>query len=117
MRITLLLVGLALGMAALGPTVPNTSAQTVTVLYSFVGSPTNGSGPNGALAQGSDGSFYGTTFNGGTTNINVSGNSGYGIIFRISPNGSETNLYSFTGPPNDGSFPNAGLVQGSDGNF
>ena len=78
-----------------------------TNLYSFGGFPTDGSIPNG-LVQGSDGNFYGTTIRGGTNN--------YGAVFRISPSGSYTNLYSFGGFPTDGSIPN-GLVQGSDGNF
>jgi uncharacterized repeat protein (TIGR03803 family) len=38
-------------------------------------------------------------------------------VFRISPSGTETTLYSFAGYPNDGANPYAGLVQGSDGNF
>jgi uncharacterized repeat protein (TIGR03803 family) len=73
--------------------------------------------------QGSDGSFYGTTENGG--------NFGYtpppqlpgwpvlvtfGTVFKISTNGALTTLYYFTGG-NDGSSPTAGLVQGSDGDF
>ena len=80
-----------------------------TNLYSFGSSATGGVYPPAGLVQGSDGNFYGTTYEGGTT--------GYGTVFRISPNGSYTNLYSFAGPPNDGEEPNAGLVQGSDGNF
>ena len=59
--------------------------------------------------QGSDGNFYGTTYGGGT-------NGGYGTVFKISTNGALTSLYSFTGG-NDGANPDAGLVQGSDGNF
>ena len=38
-------------------------------------------------------------------------------MFRISPTGSYSNLYSFGSVTNDGADPNAGLVQGSDGNF
>jgi uncharacterized repeat protein (TIGR03803 family) len=38
-------------------------------------------------------------------------------VFQISPSGNETNLYSFVGPFTDGENPEAGLVQGSDGNF
>ncbi len=69
--------------------------------------------------QGSDSNFYGTTEFGGMngqgfTNGN---NVGYGTVFRISPDGSYTNLYSFAGYPNDGANPSSGLVQGSDGNF
>ena len=39
-----------------------------------------------------------------------------GTVFKISTNGALTSLYSFTGG-NDGANPDAGLVQGSDGNF
>jgi uncharacterized repeat protein (TIGR03803 family) len=78
-----------------------------TSLYSFRGSQ-DGANPFAPLVQGSDGNFYGTTFYGGA--------SGNGVIFRMSPTGVLTNLYSFTGG-NDGMWPQAGLVQGSDGNF
>ena len=37
-------------------------------------------------------------------------------MFKISTNGVLTSLYSFPGA-NDGANPQAGLVQGSDGNF
>ena len=42
---------------------------------------------------------------------------GCGTIFRINPNGIETNLYSFGNFAGDGVEPNAPLVQGSDGSF
>jgi uncharacterized repeat protein (TIGR03803 family) len=80
-----------------------------TSLYTFAGSPGDGSTPWAGLVQGSDGNFYGTTYNGGPGSI--------GTVFRISPNGNETNLYSFTGYVFDGRWPSAVLVQGSDGNF
>jgi len=38
-------------------------------------------------------------------------------VFRISPSGSETTLHFFVGSPTDGDYPEAGLVEGSDGNF
>jgi len=116
LRIALLLVFTLLGLLALGPTIPNTNAQTVTILHSFGDNLTNGIGPGG-LIQGSDGNFYGVTALGGVTNMDEFGRTGYGIVFRISPGGSETNLHSFTGPPNEGYNPSAWLVQGSDGNF
>jgi uncharacterized repeat protein (TIGR03803 family) len=53
-----------------------------------------------------DGNFYGTTSVGGTNSI--------GTIFRITPSGAFTSLYSFT--PSSGQMPNA-LIQASDGNF
>jgi uncharacterized repeat protein (TIGR03803 family) len=83
-----------------------------TNLYSFSGYPTDGGTPN-ALVQGSDGNFYGTCLQGGTNY--------YGTIFRISPGGAYTNLYSFIGPangyPDDGQSPQAPLLQASDGTF
>ena len=59
------------------------------------------------LVQCSDGSFYGTTYQGGAN--------GGGTVFRITATGALTTLYSFSG--SDGQNPRAGLVQGSDGNF
>src|ERR1017187_1577117 len=87
----------------------NADAQTVTILNSFIVSPTDGAFPWAGLVQGSDGNFYGTTFNGGSQ--------GDGTVFRISSSGTYTNLYSFYTFPSDGAFPRAALVQGSDGNF
>ena len=96
-----------------------------TVVHSFnqPGSPTYGSDgflPVAGLIEGSDGNFYGTTENGGPSN-NVGGT---GTVFRIAPadNFAETVLYYFTGNggvkgSTDGALPEAGLVQGSDGNF
>ena len=77
------------------------------LLYTFSGSSDGGS-PQGALVQGSDGNFYGTTDYGGTNNV--------GTIFKISAGGAFFSLYSFTGA-SDGAYPEAGLVQGNDGNF
>ena len=80
----------------------------LTTLYSFTGT-NDGEGPEAGLVQGSDGYFYGTTYGGGT-------NGGYGTVFKINTNGVLTTLYSFP-CANDGAYPQAGLVQGSDGNF
>jgi uncharacterized repeat protein (TIGR03803 family) len=87
----------------------NANALTETNLHSFVGSPSDGDDPIAKPVQGSDGNFYGTTFIGGTNN--------HGTVFRFSPNGSYTSLYSFVGSPTDGAHPLAALVQGSDSNF
>jgi uncharacterized repeat protein (TIGR03803 family) len=80
---------------------------TFTNLYKFTGG-NDGGFPYANLVQGSDGNFYGTTFNGGTN--------GWGSVYRITPAGQFKPLYSFTGL-SDGAFPYSGLVQGSDGNF
>jgi uncharacterized repeat protein (TIGR03803 family) len=79
----------------------------VTTLHSFTGT-NDGQNPFAGLVQGSDGYFYGTTYQGATNNR--------GGVFRISTNGALTCLYSFTGG-DDGGAPYAGLVQGSSGYF
>jgi uncharacterized repeat protein (TIGR03803 family) len=60
------------------------------------------------LVQSSDGNFYGTTFDDGP-------NRG-GTIFRLTPTGLLTRLYSFTAA-SDGQWPRAALVEGKDGYF
>ncbi len=77
-------------------------------LYSFGQGNNDGYSPYGNLIQVKDGSFYGTTYLGGTNN--------QGTLFKLMTNGAYTNLYSFTGA-NDGALPYAGLVQGADGNL
>lgn len=63
------------------------------------------------LVQGTDGTFYGTTFGGGVNND--------GTVFKITPGGVLTTLYSFCMRTNctDGSNPESGLVLATDGNF
>jgi len=90
-----------------------TPGGAYTILYSFAGHPTDGAHPYAGLVQGSDGNFYGTTFDGGTS---ANCDSGCGTVFRVSPSGSYTILYSFGSYPTDGLGP-GGLVQGSDGNI
>jgi uncharacterized repeat protein (TIGR03803 family) len=69
------------------------SAQTFTTLASFSG--TNGKFPRGmALVQGVDGNFYGTTQYGGA-NCNNGNRTGCGVVFKVSPTGKLTRLYSF----------------------
>ena len=85
------------------------AGQTLTTLASFDG--TDGSSPLGPLVQGFDGNFYGTTAGGGTNSA--------GTVFTITPSGTVSTVYNFCAEPNcaDGSFPEAGLVLGTDGNF
>ena len=79
-----------------------------TVLHSFGGTPADGAAPQFGVVQGADGNLYGTTGNGGTN--------GYGTVFKLTPDGIETVLYSFSGT-GDGSYPSTALVQGGNGNF
>jgi uncharacterized repeat protein (TIGR03803 family) len=94
-----------------------TSQGLLTNLYSFTGV-ADGYSPVGKLAQGDDGNFYGVTkFN----RVSFHGflEQFYGTIFKITPGGTLTTLYSLNGGVvyTDGAIPDAGLIQGSDGNF
>ena len=94
-------------------------AQSVyfTTLTIFNGA--DGAGPSGPLVQGTDGNLYGTTVQGGANDNNNNCPSGCGTLFRISPAGMLTTLYSFCSQPDcaDGIGPLGPLVQASDGNF
>ncbi len=92
-----------------------TAAGKETVLWNFKGFFGNdGALPEGALVQGYDGNFYGTTREGGTS-ANCGG--GCGSVFKITPAGALTILHNFTGAPGDGAYPDSGLTLGTDGNF
>ena len=56
-----------------------------------------------------NGTFYGTTVQGGQGHCPYSG-PGCGTVYEISSSGEEKTLYSFRGGPKDGSAPWAGLV-------
>jgi uncharacterized repeat protein (TIGR03803 family) len=87
-----------------------TLAGVESVLYSFGGNPgPDGSQPNGII-QANDGNFYGTTWFGGPD--------GNGTVFKLTPAGMETVLYSFTqANSGHGLQPSAGLIQANDGNL
>ncbi len=87
-----------------------TTSGTLTTLHTFVDY-TDGASPSGTLVQASDGNFYGTTELGGPSNA--------GTVFKMTPSGTLTTLYSFCSQTGctDGSVPYAGLLQASDGNF
>ncbi len=96
------------GTAGVGTLYKVSPAGAETVLYSFGnGGIWDGGGPNGALVQGGDGNFYGTTVYGGLY--------GRGTVFKVTPAGVESTLHSFIYP--DGICPCAGLIEGSDGNL
>ncbi len=81
-----------------------TTSGKETVLHSF-GSGSDGKNPFGGLAYLS-GTLYGTTGFGGT---GACGSFACGTIFSITPAGTETVLYDFTGQ-SDGEFSEAGLT-------
>ena len=90
-----------------------TSGGTLTTLYNFCaqGGCADGTNPNGGVILARNGSLYGTTLSGGTKND--------GTVYKITTGGTFTSLYSFcpqSGCP-DGTQPEAGVIQASDGNF
>jgi uncharacterized repeat protein (TIGR03803 family) len=90
-----------------------TPGGALTTLCSFCAQPgcADGSRPSAGLVQASDGNFYGTTYRGGARLG--------GTVFKLTPAGSLTTLYSFCaqGGCADGEEPVAGLVQARGGNF
>src|SRR4030088_963869 len=86
-------------------TVSIAAAQdSFTVVHAFdVG--IDGKRPQTALIQATDGNFYGSTAQGGLY--------GDGTIYRLTPDGTETVLHSFSDAA-DGTYPSA-LIQGTDG--
>lgn len=85
-----------------------TPQGTFTVVYNLGGQAYDPTAPISALVQGNDGSLYGTTPDGGSTN-------NYGSIFKLTPTGAFSILHAFSGP--DGYTPVGPLVQGTDGNY
>jgi uncharacterized repeat protein (TIGR03803 family) len=84
-------------------------AQTFTTLVSFDG--VDGANPFAGLVQGADGNLYGTTYAGGADNA--------GTVFKITPSGTLTTLYSFCSQTDcaDGEYPEAALIQAANGDF
>jgi uncharacterized repeat protein (TIGR03803 family) len=83
------------------------------VLHSFNLDGRDGANPDAGLVQGSDGRLYGTTLGGGAFSD--------GTVFQIELEASgvaaERVMHSFNGKAKDGTAPQAGLIQASDGNF
>lgn len=88
----------------------------VTVLYSFTGG-ADGGVPLASVVPDAEGNLYGTTFNGGDTVDPLCADvGGCGVVFKLSPHGHETILYTFKGGA-DGANPGANLLLGEDGNL
>jgi uncharacterized repeat protein (TIGR03803 family) len=89
----------------------------LTTLHSFDG--TDGAEPVAGLVQGTSGDFYGTTAFGGANNACNNQDAGCGTVFKMTPSGKLTTLYSFCSQTNctDGGGPLAALVQATNGKF
>jgi uncharacterized repeat protein (TIGR03803 family) len=85
-----------------------TPSGVFTLLHIFGASQFDGLDPEAELIQANDGNFYGTTVAGGTA--------AFGTVFRITPTGAETVVFSFPSGPS-GPIPLGALLQGADGNF
>src|SRR5262249_27868354 len=88
-----------------------TPSGTLTTFYTFClkyGCP-DGSQPYSSPILGRDGNFYGTTCGGGA----YAG----GTVYKITPQGKLTTLYSLGESAGAPSCPTAPLVQGKDGSF
>jgi uncharacterized repeat protein (TIGR03803 family) len=112
------LYGVTTGSASAQPNIAGTVFRVtlrgeLTTLYHFCSLTgcADGELPYAPLVQATDGNFYGTTGYGGA-HI-------WGTVFKITPSGKLTTLYSFCSESHctDGQLPFAGVVQGVDGNL
>ncbi len=99
-----------------------TSSGVLTTLYRFCagqGTCSDGASTMGGLIQATDGNFYGTTYTGGASLGWAAGLGDVGTVFRVTPHGALTTLYTFGAKVGntDGCGPRARLLQGSDGNL
>jgi uncharacterized repeat protein (TIGR03803 family) len=107
------------GGVACGTVFKITPSGALTTLYSFctLSDCTDGAFPEAALTRASNGDFYGTTAAAGST-LNASG-----TVFRLTPAGKLTTLYTFCSVINtygvctDGSYPRAPLMQAANGDL
>jgi len=108
--LALLVLGVLLGAAR---------AQKESVLYSFCAQTNcaDGQSPYAGVVFDQKGNLYGTTRSGGT--YNNSCYYGCGVVFKLTPKGKETVLYSFCMQAGcaDGAEPFAGLVSDQKGNL
>lgn len=95
------------GGANLGVVYKISPAGQETVIHSFTGQP-DGASPYGGVILDPEGNLYGATPGAGAWT--------YGAIYKITPAGQETVLYSFAGGPSGGE-PYSSLVRDSAGNF
>lgn len=94
---------------------------TQSVIYTFGNWSGDGETPFAGLIFDSTGNLYGTTFSGGSGSCNDGNGVGCGTVFELKPMAgggwAENVLYSFTGRPEDGANPAAGLLRDAAGNL
>ena len=100
-----------------------TPQGTLTTLYNFSGA--DGQTADSGLVPSGNGTFYGTTYGGGTatTQYNGTAEDSYGdsvqnppgTVYTITPQGTLTTLHSFSGP--DGANPGKEAIVGANGNL
>ena len=109
----MLSVATALFILGLSPKAAYAQAEngaTFTPLYLFGSSgSTDAQNPYGAPVSGADGDYYGTTYIGGAYDG--------GAVYKISPSGAETVIYSFGAADANGYSPYSPLTLGPNGNF
>jgi len=85
------------------------NADSESIFYAFVGHGAHdGYRPGGGLTADKDGNLYGTTILGGSADL--------GTVFKLTPQGSESILHSFTGGE-DGYVPYGAPLLDADGNL
>src|SRR5271165_3095399 len=110
-QVRLALASLALMLALIVPAVQPVQAQTFQVLHTFTGG-ADGRYPEGRLTIDRGGHLFGATYGGG-----IQYDGGFGVVFKMSPHGSNWTfapLYTFTQDGNGGD-PDAGVLFGPDG--
>ncbi|MEI9932437.1 MAG: choice-of-anchor tandem repeat GloVer-containing protein [Rhizomicrobium sp.] len=95
------------GAAGAGVVFKVTAKGKESVLYAFAAG-NDGANPEGALILDAKGNIYGDTSNGG-------GSCNCGTVFKLSKNGAEKVLHSFS--KSDGGYPYGGLTRDSTGNL
>jgi len=99
------------GTSGVGTVFELSPSGTETVRHSFAASHTDGHYPYAGLLMDTTGNLYATAQSGGAK--------GLGTVFKLTPNGTETLLYSFCvlAACADGYHPRAGLIMDTKGNL
>lgn len=89
--------------------IAESATRAETVLYSFGTNPMDGYSPVSGLVIDEEEDLYGTTPGGGTY--------GWGVVFEVSSDGTETILHNFNNNKTDGTNPSAGLFRDDKGDL